>query len=413
MDSAAPANTPLMLEYSTTPLPTRCRGGFSRRLTQLPGACTTDSTKDYVCKVKVDGLTPNTVYFYRFVGPAGEMSNIGKFKTAPDSSTSAPLHFAFSGDNDGLIRPYALASVIPSQNLDFYVNLGDVIYENASNLTTSGAHNGQPWLNSPSVTLSGASSSLNGVPTSTGFATQAQLKADYEKKYRENFLPVNVGGQNSLQVLYAAQGNYTTWDNHELGNRQYINGGAPAGGSVGGAAARTCRPAAASMRANNGAGNPGNVNDVNNSTERLHEPLDWIPDASECLPELPADRRPRHGQRSERSAHGRHKAALFRPAVGQERDLHQHRLPLLSRSPHQDRQRQRGRHQRAPRQQPGPHLSGSHSAGLAEADPARRAERRHAVEVRFGLRPDRPDRADRRRAAEQSPSFGAEALTLR
>jgi len=213
----------------------------------------------------VTGLAPNTVYFYRFVGPASELSIPGRFKTAPDPSASVPLHFAFSGDNDGLIRPYALASVVPAQSLDFYVNLGDVIYENASNLTTSGTHNGQAWLNSPSVALSGSSATLDGVPTSTGFATQAQLKADYEKKYRENFLPVNVGGQNSLQVLYAAQGNYTTWDNHELGNRQYINGGAPAGGSVGGAAGTDMLTGRGVDARNNGAGNPGNVNDVNTS----------------------------------------------------------------------------------------------------------------------------------------------------
>src|SRR5262249_17451538 len=137
--------------------------------------------------------------------------------------------------------------------------------ENASNLTTSGAHNGQPWLNSPSVTLSGSSATLDGVPTSTGFATQAQLKSDYEKKYRENFLPVNTGGQNSLKVLYAAQGNYTTGDNNELGKRQYINGGAPAGGSVGGAAGTDMLTGRGVDARNNGAGNPGNVNDVNNS----------------------------------------------------------------------------------------------------------------------------------------------------
>jgi phosphodiesterase/alkaline phosphatase D-like protein len=268
VDSSAPANTSLMLEYGTAPLPANLVDGLSALLngiTQRPGACTTDSTKDYVCKVKVEALTPNTLYYYRFVGPAGEVSIAGRFRTAPESSTNAPLHFAFSGDNDGLIRPYALASVIPSQNLDFYVNLGDVIYENASNLTTSGPHNGQPWLNSPSVALSGSSASLDGVPTSTGFATQAQLKTDYEKKYRENFLPVNVGGQNSLQVLYGAQGNYTTWDNHELGNRQYINGGAPAGGSVGGADGTDMLTGRGVDARNNGAGNPGNVNDVNNS----------------------------------------------------------------------------------------------------------------------------------------------------
>src|SRR5262245_39067656 len=33
--------------------------------------------------------------------------------------------------------------------------------------------------------------------------------------------------------MFAAQGNYTLLDNHELGNRQYINGGAAPGGPVG------------------------------------------------------------------------------------------------------------------------------------------------------------------------------------
>jgi hypothetical protein len=166
------------------------------------------------------------------------------------------------------MRPYALASVLPSEHLDFYINLGDVIYENASNLTPG--HNGAPWLNSPSVTLSNDSLSFNGIPRafiagSAPFATQAQLFADYSKKYRENFLPVNTGGQNCLQVMYAAQGNYTTWDNHELGNRKYIDGGAPAGGSVGGPLG-TDMPTGRGVDArNNGTGNVGNVNDVNHS----------------------------------------------------------------------------------------------------------------------------------------------------
>jgi len=260
MDSAVPGNTILALDISTDP-------AFASAVTRVANACTADSTKDSVCKLKMGALTPNTIYYYRFVAPAGETSIVGKVKTAPDTETSVPLHFAFSGDNDGLMRPYALASVVPSQNLDFYVNLGDVIYENASNLTTSGAHNGQPWLNSPSVTLSGSSASLNAVPTFTGFATAAQLKSDYEKKYRENFLPVNAGGQNSLQVLYAGQGNYTTWDNHELGNRQYINGGAPAGGSVGGPAGADMATGRGVDARNNGAGNPDNGNDVNKSVD--------------------------------------------------------------------------------------------------------------------------------------------------
>ncbi len=227
----------------------------------------TDPAADFTAKLDFASLTAGTQYYYRFVGPGGETSGTGKFKTAPTPSTAAPLHFAFSGDNDGLIRPYALASTIPAQNLDFYVNLGDTIYENASNLTTSGAHNGASWLNSPSVTLSNDSLSFNGIPRAfipagTPFATQAQLRADYAKKYRENFLPVNTGGQASLKDLYAAQGNYTTWDNHELGNRKYIDGGAPAGGSVGGAAGTDMATGRGVDARNNVGGNIGNGNDA-------------------------------------------------------------------------------------------------------------------------------------------------------
>src|SRR5262245_11724361 len=66
VDSAAPANTSLTLEYSTAPLPPAVFQGpfLPSGVAQLPGACTTDSAKDYVCKLKLERLTPNTVYFY-------------------------------------------------------------------------------------------------------------------------------------------------------------------------------------------------------------------------------------------------------------------------------------------------------------------------------------------------------------
>src|SRR5262249_23583469 len=153
-------------------------------------------------------------YYYRFViDGTGVTSGTGTFKTAPAADAQVGLKFAFSGDMDGLMRPYPLSSQLPAENLDFYVNLGDVIYENASNVA---GNNGASYLNSPSVTLSGSSASLNGVPTAVGFATQQQLFNDYSKKYLEQFLPVNTGGQNGLQAFFAGQGNYTLADNHEL-----------------------------------------------------------------------------------------------------------------------------------------------------------------------------------------------------
>ena len=264
-DTTTPASVTLTLQVSTDQT-------FATGVMTMTGA--TDANNDYTLKIDFTGLSAGTVYFYRFYEPNSATYSItGKFKTAPSASASVPVHFAFSGDNDGLMRPYALASQIPAENLDFYMNLGDVIYENASNLTTSGTHNGASYLNSPSVTLSNDSLSFDGIPRAgTTFATQAQLKADYAKKYRENFLPVNTSGQNSLQVLYAAQGNYTTWDNHELGNRKYIDGGAPAGGSVGGASGNDMSTGrgvdARDYTGSNtgGSGNVNNVNDVNTSS---------------------------------------------------------------------------------------------------------------------------------------------------
>ena len=215
LDDTFPAN--LKLFYTTDPLLLQ---------NKVVSGLSTVANNDYTLKYQLTGLQPGTTYYYFFLGPRGEQSATGTFKTAYDASISAPVHFGFSGDMDGLMRPYALAATIPAQKFDFYVNLGDVIYENASN---AGGINGTPGANnSPSVTLTGNIPA----PSATG-ATQSQLFNDFSKKYREQFVPVNAGGQNGLQVLYAAQGNYTLYDNHELGNKQYINGGAPAGGPVG------------------------------------------------------------------------------------------------------------------------------------------------------------------------------------
>ena len=272
VDATAPtAATTLTLQISTDP----AFNSFST----LTG--TTDAVKDYTLKLDLTGLTASTLYYYRFQGPAGELSGVGKVKTAPAPGTRAPVHFGFSGDMDGLMRPYALAATVPAQGFDFFVNLGDTIYENASNVA---GNNGAPLLNSPSVALSGTVPA----PSATG-ATQAQLAADYAKKYREQFLPVNTGGQNALQPFYAAQGNYTLLDNHELGNRQYINGGAGAGGPVGD------MPTGAGVDARQ------SVNDVNTSGTFINKTagfqilqgvyLNYQPTASRGLVAAPGDPR--------------------------------------------------------------------------------------------------------------------------
>ena len=210
-DEANPQPTAVNVQISTDPT-------FNKGVTTL-FAGTADAPTDFTVKTNLAGLRQE-----RFITTASRpsnasvTSNVGKFKTAPDPEANAAVHFAFSGDCDGLIRPYALASQVPAKNLDFFMFDGDTEYETSASIGSPAVHS---TGNIPDPTVT--------VPT----ATQSQLFDDFSRKYREQFLPVNVGGQNCLQSFFAGQGNYTAYDNHELGNKQYINGGAPAGGPVG------------------------------------------------------------------------------------------------------------------------------------------------------------------------------------
>ena len=208
VDSVSPADTSVTGQISTD-------AAFSSIFASSTGIAT--SATDYTVKFNATGLSPATRYYYRF--QAGDVTSmVGTFKTAPHPSDAVPVHFAFSGDCDGLIRPYALASKIPEKQLDFFMFDGDTEYETSAS------------IGSPAVTSTG---NIPDPAVTTPTATAAQLFTDFSRKYREQFFPVNAGGQNCLQSFFAGQGNYTTYDNHELGNKQYINGGAPAGGPVG------------------------------------------------------------------------------------------------------------------------------------------------------------------------------------
>ena len=166
----------------------------------------TDPARAGTIKIEATGLQKHTRYFYRFVSDDGYVSPTGQFTTAPRDDEKVAVRFAFSGDAHGSYRPYPLVHRFSELNLDYFVFLGDTIYESASD--------GSPSASDP-------------------FTDPAQALADYRRKYLENLLPVKPGGVPGLQVMFAAQGNYTLLDNHELGNAQFQNGGAPPGSPPG------------------------------------------------------------------------------------------------------------------------------------------------------------------------------------
>src|SRR6266404_2564294 len=185
--------------------------GFANIVATLGG--TTGSDSDFTLKLLAAGLAANTRYYYRFMAPSAVVSPIGQFATAPAASQRAAVKFGFSGDADGRFRPYPSIANLAAQKLDFFVFLGDAIYETAS-------------AGSPAVPL---------ITGETTDPTQLEegLKA-YDRKYLENVLGVDpatgqpsTSGQQSLQPMLAATGSYTLLDNHELGNRSLQSGGAP------------------------------------------------------------------------------------------------------------------------------------------------------------------------------------------
>jgi phosphodiesterase/alkaline phosphatase D-like protein len=161
----------------------------------------TDANRDYTLKIDATGLASGTKYFYRFVTPGVDISPVGTFKTALAADVKGPVRFGFSGDVDGLMRPYPATADFGKLNLDFFAFIGDTIYETGSK---------------GSVTAADA------------VADPARALIDYRAKYLENLQPTKDGGFAGLQTFFASQGNYTSLDNHELGNKQLINGGAPA-----------------------------------------------------------------------------------------------------------------------------------------------------------------------------------------
>jgi phosphodiesterase/alkaline phosphatase D-like protein/predicted AlkP superfamily pyrophosphatase or phosphodiesterase len=189
--------TPLAAQISTDPQ-------FKSDIKTFSG--TTDAGRDYTLKLEADGLQSGTKYYYRFQSSYGDYSNVGTFKTVPDATTKAAVSFGFSGDSDGQWRPFGSLKEMPNQNLDYFVFVGDIMYETKSALSPAAAD---------------------------PYADPVQAQVDYERKYRENLTALQTNGFPGTQPIYSAQGVYTLLDNHELGNKQFINGGAPAGTPAG------------------------------------------------------------------------------------------------------------------------------------------------------------------------------------
>lgn len=103
-------------------------------------AVTPDPADDYTIKLDVTtGLSAATSYWYRFAedDESGDVSDTGRFRTAPDPNVSAPFKMVYSGDSNTLMDPdtgepayghFEAMAAAAAENADLFGYLGDTIY---------------------------------------------------------------------------------------------------------------------------------------------------------------------------------------------------------------------------------------------------------------------------------------------
>ncbi|MBS4212873.1 glycerophosphodiester phosphodiesterase family protein [Neobacillus rhizophilus] len=141
-----------------------------------------DVEHDFTVNVKIDGLKPDTTYYYRAHAVSSKYNVNGSFKTAPEENSLKPLTMVWGGDTGGQgeIPPFKSYKAMSALNPDFFLFSGDTIY----------ADNATPAVpNPPSETVQ-----------------------DFWAKYKENRTDAG------LHSLLQKTGTFAIWDDHEVTN---------------------------------------------------------------------------------------------------------------------------------------------------------------------------------------------------
>ena len=160
------------------------------------GQMITGPWRDWTVKITVDGLAPARRYFYRFVGPDGSMSPVGRTKTLPAGAAPAFSIAVFSCSNlpVGAFNAYAHAAA--RDDIDLTLHLGDYFYEYKRGGYPA---DGPRWdLVAPS--------------------TELFSLADYRLRY------ASYRSDPDLQAIHNRHPMIASWDDHESANDSWEGG---------------------------------------------------------------------------------------------------------------------------------------------------------------------------------------------
>lgn len=155
------------------------------------GSFTTSPKRDYTVKVDVDGLTPDTRYFYRFKA-LNQTSPVGRTQTLPAGHIDS-LKFAVvscSNWQHGYFNGY---NRIADKEVDVVLHLGDYIYEYGTDNAKNADRKHLP--DHEIITL-----------------------ADYRTRYSQYHL------DEGLRKMRLRHPMITIWDDHEVANNTYLEG---------------------------------------------------------------------------------------------------------------------------------------------------------------------------------------------
>ena len=93
------------------------------------GQMVTGPWRDHTVKITVDGLAPGKWHWYRFIGPDGSMSPVGRTKTLPVGRAARFNIAIFSCANLGFGEFNAYGHAATRDDIDLALHMGDYIYE--------------------------------------------------------------------------------------------------------------------------------------------------------------------------------------------------------------------------------------------------------------------------------------------
>lgn len=165
------------------------------------GSFTTDRGRDHTVKVVAEGLKPGQDYVYRFITAQGQASPMGRTRTLPEASSTAPVVLAVASCSlhpQGLFNAYEAIARI--EQLDAVIHLGDYIYEYGAAENDYGMANGRR---------------LNRIPEP---AHEIVSLADYRARHAQ------YKSDPDLQAAHARAPWIVVYDDHEVTNDGYLGG---------------------------------------------------------------------------------------------------------------------------------------------------------------------------------------------